>query len=75
MPVTFPFQDLSDFMRKSVYDKDNDGVVDKIKKVTDIEELATGYSDGDIPKINTNGTTTWDEDQGGSIDEINGGNW
>ena len=25
--------DTSDFMRKSVYDKDNDGVVDKINKL------------------------------------------
>lgn len=75
MPVTFPFQDISDFMRKSVYDKDNDGVVDKIKKLTSVEELATGYSDGDIPKINADGATVWGDDIDGSLTAIDGGIW
>jgi len=77
MPVTFPFitQDLSDFMRKSVYDQDNDGIVDKIKKVTDIEEVATGYSDGDVLKTNASGDVSWDEDIAGTVDSIDGGTW
>ena len=76
MPVTFPFApDLSDFMRKSVYDKNDDGIVDKLKKTTDIEELAAGYDDGDIPKINSSGTTAWQEDINSTLDAIDGGIW
>lgn len=78
MPVTFPFitADLSDFMRKSVYDIDNDGIVDKIKKVTDIEEVATGYSGGDILKTDSAGNVDWSPDEGGSsLNEVDGGIW
>ena len=65
--------DTSDFMRKSVYDTDNDGVVDKLKKLTDIEELAVGYDDGEIPKVDADGNSTWAEDL---IDDgTNGGEW
>ena len=74
MPVSFPFitEDLSDFMRKSVYDKNDDGIVDKLDKVTDIEELKTGFVDGQVPKI-SDGITSWDDYDSANLDEVNGG--
>lgn len=68
----WPF-DTSDFMRKSVYDKDNDGIVDKIKKLIHIEELSTGYSDGLIPKTTIDGDSSWEEDISMDIEVVDGG--
>ena len=64
--------DTSDFMRKSVYDKDNDGVVDKINKLTDVAELSTGKYNGAIPKATPTGTE-WEDDNSANVDIINGG--
>jgi hypothetical protein len=64
--------DTTDFMRKCVYDKDNDGVVDKINKLTDVAELATGKYEGAIPKSTLTGTE-WDDDNSANVDIINGG--
>ena len=69
-PVTL---DLSDYMKKSVYDTNNDGIVDKISKITDIEELSTGYFEDAVPKSDATGETGWAEDIGGEIDEVDGG--
>ena len=64
--------DTSDFMRKSVYDKDGDGVVDKINKLTDVAELSDGKYEGAIPKATPTGTE-WDDDNSANIDIIDGG--
>lgn len=67
--------DLNDVMLKSEYDTDNDGYVDKIKKLTDIEELELGYVDGQVPKIDEFGDSTWQDDNadGEDFDIIDGG--
>ena len=64
--------DTTDFMRKSVYDKNSDGVVDKINKVTDITELSTGKYEGAIPKV-VGDIVEWEDDNSGNVDIINGG--
>ena len=64
--------DTSDFMRKSVYDKDNDGVVDKINKLTDVAELSTGKFEDAVPKATPTGTQ-WAEDESANVYIINGG--
>ena len=67
-PIVF---DTSDFMRKSVYDKNADGYVDKLKKITDIEELETPIT-GYVPKPDSAGNTTWEPDEEGLTDVIGG---
>lgn len=67
-PVTF---DTSDYMLKSIYDKNNDGYVDKLKKVTDIEELSTPIENY-VPKPDASGNTDWQPDDGGLTDVIGG---
>ena len=67
-PVTL---DMSDYMRKSVYDKNNDGYVDKLKKITDIEELASP-TEGYVPKPDSLGNATWEPDEEGLTDVIGG---
>jgi hypothetical protein len=57
--------DLSDYMKKSVYDADNDGIVDKLNKITDIQELATGATPGEIPKVQDDMSVMWADDDGG----------
>jgi len=81
MPVTFPFLgqncscDTSDFMRKSVYDTNNDGVVDKLNKLIDIVELEEGFDYGEIPKVDALGNSAWAVDDTTDIDEVRGGQW
>lgn len=60
--------DTSDFMRKSVYDKDKDNVVDELNKLTDIRELRDA-TENYVPKYAGNNTTVWEEDEtgGGAI--------
>lgn len=62
--------DLSDFMRKSVYDANNDNVVDKLNKITDITELQSPI-EGDVPK-HIGGVTRWAEDESGDGGAIGG---
>jgi hypothetical protein len=65
--------DLSDYMQKSVYDIDNDGIVDKLNKVTDIQELAEGAMPGEIPKVQSDMTVKWDDDEAGGAGDAIGG--
>lgn len=64
--------DLSDYMKKSVYDTNNDGVVDRLNKITDIQELSSGAEPGEIPKVQLDSTVKWDEDNTGGGDAIGG---
>jgi len=63
----------ADVMLKSVYDTDNDGVVDRIKKITHIDELSTGIYTGAIPKLQSDGSASWEDDEGHDLDTVDGG--
>lgn len=64
--------DTSDYMLKSVYDTNRDGYVDRLKKLTDIEELNTPVEDY-VPKSDSDGNVSWQEDSALGFDGINGG--
>jgi hypothetical protein len=59
--------DLSGYMRKDVYDTNNDGVVDKISKLTDITELANPQP-GQVPVAIDNNNTDWDDAISSDVD-------
>ena len=64
--------DTSDYMLKSVYDQNRDGYVDRLKKVTDIEELNTPIENY-VPKPDSDGNTAWQEDDAGGTGDVVGG--
>jgi len=64
--------DMSDYMRKSTYDKDNDGMVDKIKKIKDIEEVKDMQPGKVIKAIDTD-TAAWADPSDIELTEIDGG--